>query len=343
MMNILENVSLAEHSTMRLGGPARYFATANSEEELVELTSWAQQNSVKFLVVGGGSNIIWRDEGYDGLVIVIKIKGRQVLAEDEQSVTVRLGAGEVWDEAVAWSVDQNLSGIEFLSAIPGSAGAGPVQNIGAYGAEIADSLVEVAVYDKEAKAFGSIAAANCGFGYRTSRFKTTDKGRFFITSLVLRLKKENPKPPFYESLQNYLTSQTITEYTPKTIRQAVIAIRAIKLPDPSVVNNNGSFFTNPIIDQPAFDSLKQKFPDIKGWPAGEDRIKVSAGWLVEQAGFKGYHDGETGMATWDQSALVMINERAKSTADLLKFKQKIVDKVQEMFGITLEQEPELLP
>lgn len=342
-MNILRDVSLADYSTMRLGGKAKFLAEADSQDDVVELVDWAQSEGVECLMIGGGSNIIWRDEGYPGLIIVNKIKGREVVAEDGSSLTVRIGAGEVWDSIVEWSVQQNLSGIEFLSAIPGSAGAGPVQNIGAYGAELADTLVEVAVYDRLQRAFGSISADKCGFGYRTSRFKTNDRGRFVITSLVLRLKKENPTPPFYEALQKYFDEHKITNFTPATVREAVVAVRASKLPDPAIVANNGSFFTNPIIESEQFDKLKIEHPGIKGWPTEDGRIKVAAGWLVEQAGFRGYRDPETGMATNPNQALVLINEHARTTADLLKFKQKIVDKVEQMFGITLVQEPELLP
>jgi UDP-N-acetylmuramate dehydrogenase len=160
---------------------------------------------------------------------------------------------------------------------------------------------------------------------------------------VLRLKKSNPSPPFYDALAKYFGEHNVTEYTPTTVREAVIAIRSSKLPDPALVANNGSFFTNPIIDQSKFDGLKQKYPEIKGWAAKDGRVKVAAGWLVEQAGFKGVHDEQTGMATWDKQALVLVNEHAKNTADLLAFRQKIIDKVNEMFGLILEQEPELLP
>ena len=342
-MNIQKDVSLANYSTMRLGGKARYLAEATSEQEIQELLDWAHQNNIPFLMIGGGSNIVWRDEGYQGLVIVNKIMGKELVEEDDSSATLRFGAGEKWDDVVSWSVDKNLSGIEFLSAIPGSTGAAPVQNIGAYGAELNDVLVEVGAYDTTEKSFGGIAAESCAFGYRTSRFKTADHGRFIITSVVLRLKKSLPQPPFYESLQKYLDEHNITTFTPQVIRGAVIAIRSDKLPDPAKVANNGSFFTNPIITQQDFDALKAKYPEIKGWPTKNGSVKVSAGWLVEQAGFKGVQDAETGMATNPKSAIVLINQHAKTTADLLKFKAKIVDKVQEMFGITLEQEPELLP
>jgi UDP-N-acetylmuramate dehydrogenase len=342
-MDIQENVSLSAHSTMRLGGNARYLAEANSEKDIEELVAWARLKNVPFMAIGQGSNIVWKDEGYGGLIIVNKLMGRVVLSEDEAGVSVKINAGENWDEAVAKTVENNWSGLEFLSLIPGTVGAAPVQNIGAYGAEIADTLLEVEVFDTQTHEFGSVKKEDCGFAYRTSHFKTDEKGRFIITAIVLRLKKSNPSPPFYDALAKYFGEHNVTEYTPTTVREAVIAIRSSKLPDPALVANNGSFFTNPIIDQSKFDGLKQKYPEIKGWAAKDGRVKVAAGWLVEQAGFKGVHDEQTGMATWDKQALVLVNEHAKNTADLLAFRQKIIDKVNEMFGLILEQEPELLP
>jgi UDP-N-acetylmuramate dehydrogenase len=342
-MNIQENASLSEHSTMRLGGQARYLADAITEEEVAELVSWAKNKNIPFKMIGQGSNIVWRDEGFDGLLIVNKLKGRVVLHEDDSNVTVKISAGENWDEAVAKTVENNWSGVEFLSLIPGTAGAAPVQNIGAYGAELSDTLLEVEVFDTQTQEFGTIKKEDCGFSYRSSYFKTKEKGRFMITAIVLKLKKTNPTPPFYDALGKYFEEHKITQFTPSTVREAVVAIRSSKLPDPAVVANNGSFFTNPIIEQSQFDILKERYPSIKGWPAPDGKVKMAAGWLVEQANFKGYHDEETGMATWDKQALVLVNEHAKSTADLLRFKQKIIDKVNEMFNITLEQEPELLP
>lgn len=342
-MNILENVDLKLYSTMRLGGQARWLAEAHRQQDVKDLVDLAKNKKVQFIVIGQGSNVVWRDEGFDGLIIVNLIEGIEVLNDDDSSTTIRVGAGEIWDRVVAWSVNKNLSGIEFLSRIPGLAGAAPVQNIGAYGAELADVLTEVALYDTKEDTFETMLAAGCDFAYRTSRFKTSDKGRYVILSISLKLNKTNPAPPFYESLQEYLSSQGITEYTPKTIRDAVTEIRKIKLPDPSIVANNGSFFTNPIVDAAKADELKQKYPELKAWPAKDGRVKLSAGWMVEQAGFKDFHDSQTGIGTWWGSALVIVNEKAEKTTDLLAFKQKILDKVHEMFGITLDQEPELLP
>jgi UDP-N-acetylmuramate dehydrogenase len=343
LVTIQQNVSLSKYSTMRLGGNARYLAEAHTEDDIKELVVWAKSKNIPFMAIGRGSNIVWKDEGYSGLIIVDDLKGRVVLHEDDTSVTVKISGGEIWDEVVAKAVENNWSGLEFLSLIPGSTGAAPVQNIGAYGAELSDTLAEVEVFDTHTQEFGNVKKEDCGFSYRSSHFKTDEKGRFIITAIILRLNKANPAPPFYDALAKYFEEHSITQYTPQTVREAVIAIRSSKLPNPDIVANNGSFFTNPIIDQPKFDELKLKFPEIKGWPTKDGRVKVAAGWLVEQAGFKGVHDEQTGMATWENQALVLVNEHAKNTADLLAFKQKIIDKVSEMFGITLEQEPELLP
>jgi UDP-N-acetylmuramate dehydrogenase len=342
-VNIKENVNLANYSTMRLGGSAKWLAQANSENDIVELLNWAKIHNTPYIMIGQGSNIVWKDEGFPGLVIVNKILGREILKKDEDGLTLRIGAGEVWDDIVAWTVEKGYSGIEFLSRIPGTVGAAPVQNIGAYGSELSETLIEVEAYDTQTQAFEGILKQGCDFGYRSSRFKKADKGRFMITAIVLKLNKRQPTPPFYESLESYFKDHGIKSYTPAVIREAVTAIRKIKLPDPSVVNNNGSFFTNPIIDKTKFDRLLANYPDIKGWPH-DNQVKLSAGWLVEKAGFsKDMHDDRTGIATWKGSALVVVNERARHTADLLTFKQKIVGKVKEMFGVTLEQEPELLP
>jgi UDP-N-acetylmuramate dehydrogenase len=328
---------------MRLGGKAHYLADATSLKEVQELVQWARRQNLATRMIGRGSNIVWRDEGFAGLVIVNKIMGKKVLNEDDKTAVIELGGGENWDQTVEWTIQKGLSGLEFLSLIPGTVGAAPVQNIGAYGGEISNVTVTVGVYDTLHNQFESIPALDCSFTYRNSRFKSEDAGRYMITHVVLRLKKTNPEPPFYESLQTYFEKHKINKFTPETIREAVIAIRSAKLPDPETVNNNGSFFTNPIIKEGQFQDLLKKYPDIKGWSAGEDNVKIAAGWLVEKAGYKGVNDEETGMATWPMQALVLVNEHARSTADLLKFKQKIVDKVFAMFAISLQQEPELLP
>lgn len=328
---------------MRLGGTAAYCADITNRTDLREAITWAYKNKRPVVTIGGGSNIVWRDEGFDGLLLINKVMGYQEFQEDSENYYLTVGAGENWDSVVDRSVQAGASGIEALSLIPGTAGATPIQNVGAYGQEISQTLVSIEAYDINGGQFITIPAEDCHFSYRSSRFKTADRGRFVILGITLHLMKTNPIPPFYPSLQAYLDQHQITDFTPKTIRDAVIAIRTAKLPDPAMVANNGSFFANPIIDQGQLSALLDKYPGLVYWPQEGGGIKLSAAWLVEQAGFKDYHDKETGMGTWPTQALVLVNEHAKSTSDLLKFKQKIIDSVQDTFGVQLEQEPELLP
>jgi len=342
-MDILQNVPLKLHSTMRLGGNAAYLCDIHDRRELQEALGWASQNQLPVIMIGGGSNIIWKDEGFAGLILVNKIMGYEEQAEDEENFYIHIGAGENWDEVVARAAAKGMTGIEALSLIPGTAGATPVQNVGAYGQEIAETLVSVEAYDSQTKQFVTLPGSDCAFGYRTSRFKTTDRGRFFITGLTLHLLHANPQPPFYRALQSYLDEHGLTAPTPQIIRDATIAIRNSKLPDPAQVANNGSFFANPIIDEGQFAQFIADHPGAPSWHMDGGRIKIPAAWLLEQAGFKNFHDPETGMATWHAQPLVLVNERAQSTAQLLTFRQKIIDTVKQKFDITLEQEPELLP
>lgn len=339
-MNIQQNVSLAGYSTMGLGGAAAYLTEVTNRAEVAEAFAWAHERQLPVVMIGEGSNIIWSDAGYSGLVLIDKILGYEVNEAEETGIYLTLGSGEAWDSVVERTVAAGLTGIEALSLIPGTAGATPVQNVGAYGQEISQTLITVEAYDSQAGEFVTLPGGDCGFGYRTSRFKTTDHGRFFITSLTLRLTKGRPLPPFYGPVQTYFDEHGITEPAPADLRQAVMAIRTSKLPDPAVVHNTGSFFANPLVDEAKFRDLSSGYSMVPHWPTKDGRIKLSGAWLIEQAGFKDYHDEATGMATWPKQPLVLVNEHAKTTADLLAFKQKIVGGVQAKFGITLEQEPE---
>lgn len=342
-MNVLHNVSLADYSTMGLGGQAAHLVSIDKRMDLLEALSWAQAQSVPVVMIGGGSNIIWRDEGFPGLVIVNNIQRYETFKEDEENVYITAGGGERWDTVVERSAQAGLTGIEALSLIPGTTGATLVQNIGAYGQEISQTLVTAEVFDTQSGDFITMRADDCGFGYRTSRFKTVDRGRFFITAITLHLTKGQIQPPLYASLAKYVEEHNITDLSPMNVRQAVIAIRNSRLPDPAVIHNTGSFFANPIIGIGDLNELRVLNPEIPNWSLDDERIKIPAAWLIEKAGFKNYHDSATGMATWPAQPLVLINETAQSTADLLAFKQQIVSAVHDMFGITLEQEPELFP
>jgi UDP-N-acetylmuramate dehydrogenase len=341
-MNILKDVSLTSFSTMGLGGIAKHLVSISTKEDLVEAITWANQQNLSILVIGGGSNIIWRDEGYDGLVIVNEIKGFQV-DQDETGAYLVIGAGENWDDVVGRCADMNLSGIESLSLIPGSSGATPVQNVGAYGQEIAETLITLEAYDTKSRDFVVLDKSECEFGYRSSRFNSLDKGRFIISSITLRLNKTYLTPPFYASLQKYVEDNNIEDYSPVSIRQAVIKIRQNKLPDPKLIHNTGSFFANPIVSEDKLVELNEDFLHVPSWPFSEGQVKVSAAWLIEKAGLKDNHDPVTGMATWAKQPLVLVNEHASSTSDLLAYKREIVGVVESKFGITLIQEPELLP
>jgi UDP-N-acetylmuramate dehydrogenase len=327
---------------MRLGGVAAYLVEVTTRRELQDAYAWASQNQLPMIMIGDGSNIVWRDEGYKGLVIVNRIMGLETVLEDENMAYLTIGGGEEWDSVVSRTVEMNLNGLAELSLIPGTAGATPVQNVGAYGQEISKVLMTLEVFDTLSGKLMNMTAGECQLGYRTSRFKTTDKGRFFITSITVMLSKTKPVPPFYDAVQRYLNEKQITDYTPKVIRDAVIAIRSAKLPDPAKVANNGSFFKNPMVDSGKLTQLLATNPDLQYWSI-DGGAKLSAAWLIEKAGFKDYHDQATGMATWPTQPLVLVNEHARSTADLLNFKARIVDTVNQKFGVTLDQEPEILP
>jgi UDP-N-acetylmuramate dehydrogenase len=339
-MQIQTDVPLKDYSTMRLGGIARALTTVTTKQDILDAIAWANERQLPVLVLGGGSNVIFSN-GYHGLVIINRIAGFEVVSEDTDGATIDIGAGENWDDVVAKTVAKGLHGIESLSAIPGTAGATPVQNVGAYGSEIADTLVGVEVYDLLEQKFATLSKTDCHFSYRNSIFKWPDHNRrYIIVSITLRLNKTMPHPPFYASLQQHLDKNGIVEYTPQTIREAVIAIRAKKLPDPSIIANTGSFFQNPQVSAPKAEELFAAYPTIPRWPLKDGRYKLAAGWLIEQAGLRGY--AAHGMRTYEHHALVVVNDHAKSYDDLLAFKEEIIAAVDKKFGVTLEQEPELL-
>jgi UDP-N-acetylmuramate dehydrogenase len=341
-MQIQTNVPLKSYSTMRLGGLAAYLAHVTTEADVAEAAAWAKEKGVPIVAIGGGSNIYWRDEGFPGLVLVNELKSYHEEIQPDGSVIITAGSGENWDDFVAKTVAKGYTGIESLSLIPGTVGATPVQNVGAYGQEISHTLEHIAAYDLLTQKNVTIKKEDCALAYRTSRFKTKDHGRFFITSVSLRLKKGNPHAPFYPALQLYLESHSITDITPQTVRDAVIAIRSSKLPDPKKVANNGSFFANPVVDEQTLNKLIATYGAVTHWQTSGNRYKLPAAWLLQETGFKDYHDTATGMGTWPQQPLVLVNEHASATADLVAFRDHIVQAVKDKFGITLEQEPQML-
>lgn len=327
---------------MRLGGTAAWLVEVTSVSEAKEALSWAKDHSLPAIVIGKGSNIVWGDKGYKGLVIVNKINGFEIIPTGNETANVRIAAGENWDDVVQRTVELGYDGLAELSLIPGTAGATPVQNVGAYGLEISEIFESLDAIDSKSLELVTFTKDQCNFRYRTSRFKTEDHGRYLITHITLHLEKKLPQPPYYEAVQNYFDEHNITHPTVEQMRYSVIAIRQSKLPDPAKVANNGSFFKNPITSQEHLNQISARYRNIVSWPMKDGKAKLSAAWLVEQAGFKNFHDASTGMATWPNQALVIINEKAESTEALLEFKQKIVDAVHAKFGVMLEQEPEFI-
>lgn len=341
-MDIHTNIPLKNYTSMRLGGNARFIAEVHKPDDLPLLYKNAKAQGVPVFILGGGSNVIVHDDGFNGIILRSRIPGFQVVNDEPGFTTIKIGAGEIWDEVVKRTVDMNLSGIEAMSAIPGTAGACPVQNVGAYGQEIADTLVSLEAYDNEADSFVMLESKDCGFAYRDSIFRGAALGRYFITSVTLKLAKTAPQPPFYAALQKYLDEHAVTLYTPSVIRDAVTAIRADKLPNPKERPNTGSFFKNAIVEEWQLNDLKNQFPDAPSYDMGDGRFKVPTGWLIEHAGLKGslLH----GMRVHDKNALVLINESATSYNDLAEARAEIIRTVRDAFRIEIAQEPlELKP
>lgn len=336
-MDIRTNIPLKNYLTMRLGGNARFMAIAHTPEDIAELCRNARMQGLRIFIIGGGSNSLAKDSGYDGIVIRNTVKGVSIVTEDSSSTIIQFGAGELWDDAVKLSTERGLSGIEALSAIPGTMGAAPVQNIGAYGQELADTFVSLDAYDIQNDQFVTLSAEECQFAYRHSIFRGESSGRFVITSVTLRLYKTVPSPPFYKALQEYFDAHNTTLFTPEVVRQAVIDIRKEKLPDPTERPNTGSFFKNAIIELWQRDELLIEYPDMPSYDFGDKTFKVPSGWLIEQTGLKGslLH----GMRVHDKNALVLINESATSYDDLAAARSEIINAVRDKFRITIEQEP----
>ena len=336
-MQIYTNIPLKNYLTMKIGGNARFMTEVHTPQELAEVYKNAKKQNLPVFILGGGSNVIATEKGFNGLIIRMKIMGFETVIEDDSSSTIKIGASEDWDTVVEKTVQMNLSGIEAMSAIPGTAGAAPVQNTGAYGQEIADTLQSLEAYDSKTDSFVTLTNEECGFSYRNSIFRNKEYGRYVITSITLKLSKSLPQPPFYDSLQKYLDEHNIKIYTQEIIRNAVIEIRKEKLPDPKAMPNAGSFFKNGLVEKWQLESLKNINPDIPTYDMGDGTFKVPSGWLIEQTGLKGQllH----GMRIYDKNALVLVNESAESYEDLALARDEIIGKVRDTFHIQIEQEP----
>lgn len=342
-MKIQENVRLSELTTMRLGGVADFLIDVETEDEAREAFDFIEDKNLPVYFLGAGANSIGRDAGFRGVILRNKIMGLKVLHKDAKTLEVRVSGGVVWDDFVAWAVEKDFSGVELLAKVPGSIAAAPVQNIGAYGAEAADTILKVEAYDSLLDEFVEISAADCHFAYRHSIFNSGEtRGRYFILAVTFRLTKACKQPPFYNSLQAFLDEHHTEDYSPKTLYNAVATIRAAKLPDPSVEPSAGSFFKNIYLDETAGKRAEQNGIPVRQTTTADGKIqyKVNTGWLLEHAGLKGKNF--YGFELSDKAALVLINRSGKSEQDLSRAVAEIKAAVRTKFGFELEQEPELI-
>lgn len=337
-MKIQERTPLKSRTTFRMGGDAAYFCELHTKDEVAKYVQFAEDKKLPLIILGGGSNSIFPDSGLLNVCVGhIAINGFAVEKEDALHAYIRIGAGEDWDSVAHRSVAMELSGIEALSSIPGTAGATPIQNVGAYGQEIKDTLIEVEAYDRAEKAFKIIPAIECGLTYRDSKFKHEWKNRYIITSLLLRLSRAKPTIPSYPGVKAYLQKTGITEASLSDIRSAIIEIRKNKLPDPKVIASCGSFFKNPMIDRALADAIKLKYPSAVLYPAESGLYKVGAGWMIEMVGLKGKDFGAVGV--YPHNALVLVNQGNATKTELNVAVETITSVVEAEFSIRLEIEP----
>jgi UDP-N-acetylmuramate dehydrogenase len=338
-MLLLKDHSLKNLNTFGVDVKAKLFAEVFSEEELIKLLSNETLKQEKKFILGGGSNILFTTD-FEGMIIKVSISGINVIEEIDESVLSEVGAGVVWNELVIYCVDRNYGGIENLTLIPGTVGAAPIQNIGAYGQEFADtfySLNGVFVETGEKKTY---TKNECRFSYRSSIFKEELKNKFIITSIRIKLSKNQKPNTVYKTLLEYLSKKEITNPSIKDISKAVEVIRRQRLPDPTKIGNAGSFFKNPSLNEDTFRQLKSEYSDIASFPSEAGQIKVSAGWLIEKCGWKGKRVSDVG--TSPDHALVICNFGNATGAEILEFAMRIKEEVANKFGITLEEEVNIL-
>lgn len=333
-MLIREQVDLRHLNTFHVSARARWFAAVTSTDELQQALAWLRQHPMPFMLIGQGSNILFQQD-YPGLVIELHTRGIRIVAQTPDYVDVEAMGGEVWHDFVQWCLQQGCYGLENLSLIPGTVGAAPVQNIGAYGVEVKDRLLSLEAIEIASGASRHFSLADCGFGYRSSVFKRELAGQYVICSVRFRLLRQPQLKLDYPALQQALAGRDPATLTPQDVSAAVCAVRRSKLPDPATLGNAGSFFWNPHVSPQHYAELKQQWPALPGWPDA-DGVKIPAAWLIEQAGWKGYRDGDVGVHR--EHALVLVNYGNASGAQLLALSARIQDSVQQRFGIRLEPE-----
>ena len=334
-MTVQTNVSLKPYNTFGLEATAKYFVEVSSIEQLNSLLNDPTYQQMERLLLGGGSNLLLTRD-FNGIVIKIAIKGIEKIKEDKEHIWLKAGAGEVWHDLVLYCVNHNYAGIENLSLIPGTVGAAPMQNIGAYGVEIKEVFESLEAINIKSGELKSFTKDECRFGYRESIFKHEAKGEYVIVNVNFKLNKTPVFHVAYGAIQETLAAMNVETLSIKAISDAVISIRQSKLPNPAEIGNAGSFFKNPEIPKEQYDLLKEKFPSIPSYPVNEKTVKVPAGWLIEQAGWKGQRFGDVGVHT--KQALVLVNYGGGKGNEIKELSQKIQNSVVEQFGIQLHAE-----
>lgn len=332
------DVSMQGLNTLRLPARAAWFVRVTDVDSLQAALDWADERGLPVLVLGGGSNVILAGD-FDGLVIRVGITGRCWSAANGDTAELEVGAGENWHETVMYTVKAGYRGLENLALIPGTVGAAPIQNIGAYGVELSTTLLDVEVWDRDAGEVRRLSAEACEFDYRDSVFKRHPE-RYVILRIRLRLSRTAPLNLGYRDLQDYFADEDVTDLTAEDVASAVIKVRCQKLPDPDFLPNVGSFFKNPVVPLSQYESLKARFPELVAY-VGADSAKLAAGWLIDTCGWKGYRESHVGVH--NRQALVLVHHGNGQGAELLSLAARIRDDVRDRFGVALEVEPRIFP
>ncbi|MCO6495424.1 MAG: UDP-N-acetylmuramate dehydrogenase [Bacteroidetes bacterium] len=340
-MQILKDVSLKPYQTFGLEVKSKALAIVNTKNEFIEVWNHPEFKNIQKLILGGGSNVLFTSD-YEGLVIINKIQGREKIKETDEHVWVKFKSGEIWHESVLWMLEQGWSGVENLSLIPGTVGAAPMQNIGAYGVELKEVFDSLEAIELSTGNIVSFTAHECNFGYRESIFKNTYKNKYFIYSVTLKLNKKAVFHTEYGDIKAMLSEMNVSSETlnPQKISEAVIRIRQSKLPNPKELGNSGSFFKNPVIPNQQFEKLQKKYPDLKGYPAGEGLTKVAAGWLIEKTGWKGKRMGNCGSHA--KQSLVLVNYGGAKGNEIYELALQIKKSVFDTFGIEIIPEVNII-
>ncbi|MBL6594002.1 MAG: UDP-N-acetylmuramate dehydrogenase [Flavobacteriales bacterium] len=338
-MNIIENYPLLKLNTFGVDVKAKYFTSINTINELIELTKTNVFKDLELLILGGGSNILFT-KNFDGLVILNNIKGKEIIYQNQQSIFLKIGAGENWHELVMYCVDNGWGGIENLSLIPGNTGTAPMQNIGAYGVEIKETFIELEALEISSGKIVKFNNSDCEFGYRESVFKNKMKNQYIIINITLELKKNPVLNINYGDVKAILESQNIKNPGIKEVSNAIISIRQSKLPDPKKIGNSGSFFKNPIVSLNQLELIKKKYPNVVNYEINENEFKIAAGWLIERAGWKGKKFNNYGIH--EKQALVLVNYGLANGMEIFELSEKIILDIKDKFGITLEKEVNII-